>query len=189
MRLLNIGCGKDVKKGWVNLDSHKKYDADIIHDLNDLPLPFENNEFDYIYCAHVLEDFIDPIPLLNELIRIAKKGGKIEIRVPNATCAWQRNIHHKKAFTMSSLVEFSKELNYKAHPPLKVVSAGYYLNPAQNLLGKIYKVFTENFWNLLGSKIMEHTFLRYILPVIDIRVVYTVQKSIMIKEEDNYEME
>lgn len=43
--------------------------------------PFEDKEFDFIYCSNLLEDVKDPIHVCNEMSRIAKKG---TIIVPSA---------------------------------------------------------------------------------------------------------
>ena len=45
---LNIGCGNDYKKGFVNLDFNKAIRADIYADISQ-KLPFDNDTFDYIY--------------------------------------------------------------------------------------------------------------------------------------------
>lgn len=37
-------------------------------------LPFENKEFDYVICCHVLEHIDDPIPFLKEQARVAPMG-------------------------------------------------------------------------------------------------------------------
>lgn len=36
--------------------------------------PFNDNEFDYVICSHVLEHVLEPENFLNELFRVAKKG-------------------------------------------------------------------------------------------------------------------
>lgn len=38
---LNLGCGNDIREGWVNLDINKKEGVNVVHDLNEVPLPFE----------------------------------------------------------------------------------------------------------------------------------------------------
>jgi ubiquinone/menaquinone biosynthesis C-methylase UbiE len=81
---LNIGCGVDSRAGWVNLDVKALPGVDIVHDLEDLPLPFPEEEFDEILCQDVLEH-IEYIPLLRELHRILKREGIITIRVPHFT--------------------------------------------------------------------------------------------------------
>lgn len=81
---LNIGCGVDIKKGWINLDSIRIPGVDIVYDIEKLPLPFANNEYDEILCQDVLEH-VDYIPVLKDLHRILKKGGYLRVRVPHFT--------------------------------------------------------------------------------------------------------
>lgn len=83
-RKLNLGCGNDIRKGWVNLDILNNKGVDVIHDLNKLPLPFNDNYFDYILCVDVLEH-INYFPLMNELYRILKRKGILRIKVPHFT--------------------------------------------------------------------------------------------------------
>lgn len=84
MKRLNIGCGKDIKEGWLNLDSAKLPGVDIVHDIQKLPLPFKDEEFDEILCQDVLEH-IEYIPVLKDIHRILKQTGKLTIRVPHFT--------------------------------------------------------------------------------------------------------
>lgn len=83
-RKLNLGCGTDSKKGWVNLDSSPLPGVDVVHDITKIPLPFADEEFDEILCQDILEH-MDYIPVLRDLYRILKKGGSLTIRVPHFT--------------------------------------------------------------------------------------------------------
>jgi len=38
------------------------------------PLPYEDKEFDFIYCRHVLEDLYNPFLLMQEMSRVGKAG-------------------------------------------------------------------------------------------------------------------
>lgn len=80
---LNLGCGTDIKKGWINLDSGHLDGVDVVHDLNVLPLPFEDGSFDEILCQDIIEHISDYIPLLKELHRILAPGGVLHIQVPH----------------------------------------------------------------------------------------------------------
>lgn len=45
-----------------------------VYECNLEKLPFENNEFDFVYCSHVLEHVIDPDKACSELMRVGKRG-------------------------------------------------------------------------------------------------------------------
>ena len=51
---LNLGCGNDLKEGYVNVDI-VDYGGNTIHDINKFPYPFEDNTFDEVLASHVLE--------------------------------------------------------------------------------------------------------------------------------------
>lgn len=108
LKKLNVGCGKDIRKGWVNLDSVELPGVDIVHDIEKIPLPFNNNEFDIIHCQDIFEH-VEYIPVFRELHRILKKGGSILIRVPHFTS--RRNYDdptHKKMFSIRTFEYFVK---------------------------------------------------------------------------------
>ena len=84
--VLDVGGGHDPHpRANVVVD---KYDDDNSHRCGDLvvrknqtfvkadgeSLPFEDNEFDYVVCKHVLEHVDDPIKFLKELSRVGKMG-------------------------------------------------------------------------------------------------------------------
>ncbi len=50
---LHLGCGNNIKKGFINIDLRYEY-VDLRLDLRK-PLPFKDNSVDYIYCEHFLE--------------------------------------------------------------------------------------------------------------------------------------
>jgi len=99
---LNVGCGTDIKPGWINLDSAKIKGVDVVHDIEKLPLPFFSEEFDEILCQDVLEH-VEYIAVLRDLHRTLKKGGKLSIRVPHFTS--KNNfigLTHKKLFSVDT---------------------------------------------------------------------------------------
>lgn len=83
---LNLGCGEDIKEGFINLDFVDLKGVDIVHNLEKFPWPFKDNEFDEIYTSHYLEHINDFERTILEIKRIAKNGAKITIRVPHFSC-------------------------------------------------------------------------------------------------------
>jgi len=182
MNRLNVGCGDDIKKGWVNLDFHNKNGADVIFDLNNIflgkKLPFKDNFFGYVYCSHVLEDFSEPIKIMDELFRVCKIGGRVEIRVPFETRTWL-NIDHKRGFSLFSFLDyFDRKTGNKVSYgdkiiPMKIEAMEYYnYDKKCNLFLYFMKNFGVWFYNTLGFKIVEQTFIKFLFPIINIRVIF-----------------
>ena len=83
MKKLNIGCGRNVKKGYINLDVVRLPGVDVVHDLEKFPYPFDDNTFDLIEASQVLEHVDNLRGVMKELARILKPGGKLKIDVPH----------------------------------------------------------------------------------------------------------
>ena len=74
-------------------------------DVNSEPLPFADDEIDFVYCRHVVEDVANPGHLLREMSRVAKRGyvetptPMIEwarhIDLPGKPCPWRGYAHHR----------------------------------------------------------------------------------------------
>ncbi len=103
---LNVGCGRNIIDGWINLDVMPLPGIDIVADLEDCaatPLPFENESVDEFLLSHVIEHIHHPLPLMQELWRIAKPEAKMVIRVPHGGSddAWEDPTHVRAYFTNS----------------------------------------------------------------------------------------
>lgn len=120
--VLNLGCGIKckVKKG-INLDVNPKVEPDVVHDLNKLPLPFEDNTFDRCIMSHIFEHLGDPWSIKKpyvqwffefwaEIWRVLKPGGLIQFTSPNInnTLTWG-DPGHTRAITLQTLSFLSKD--------------------------------------------------------------------------------
>jgi hypothetical protein len=82
---LNVGCGRSILPGWVNVDSFPLPGIDVIADLDecgDTPLPIADNSAEEFLLSHVIEHLGDPLGLMEELHRIAQVGAIATIRCP-----------------------------------------------------------------------------------------------------------
>jgi SAM-dependent methyltransferase len=103
---LNLGCGTDIREGWVNLDRARLPGVDVVHDLSCLPLPFADGEFTEICAKDVLEH-LDYIPLLQELHRVLQVGGSLDVQVPHFTSAGNFiDPTHKRQFSIRTFEFF-----------------------------------------------------------------------------------
>ena len=133
-RKLNLGCGGEYKKGWVNLDiSHKVYGVpikvDVEWDLNKFPYPFEDSQFNEVLIKLVLGYLDNPIKVLKELTRISKNKAKIVIYESHAKayCSLTQldyknhftentfNNGHLKQYGLKELELIEKEILWNEH--------------------------------------------------------------------------
>jgi predicted SAM-dependent methyltransferase len=80
---LHIGCGQNIKLGWINIDLSEF--ADIRLDVRE-PLPFPDASATVVYSEHFFEhlSFEEGTRFLRESIRVLVPGGLISIGVPDA---------------------------------------------------------------------------------------------------------
>ena len=86
LKRVNLGCGRQYWKDWVNIDISKEIRADHHMDAGKEDLPFEDNEVDEVVCGCMLEQIHDNkefIHVLNEVHRVLKKGGVFRGYVPS----------------------------------------------------------------------------------------------------------
>ena len=108
-RKLNIGCGRDIKKGYVNLDGSRIKGVDVVHNLDNYPWPFPSNYFEEIYSRDSIEHLKDLYRAMQEISRISKNGAIVRIIVPywHSSGAFYPNHHY--FFNTDSMKFFTDE--------------------------------------------------------------------------------
>lgn len=108
MKTLDVGCGNDKLPGAVGIDRAADTLADVVHDLDRLPWPFPDGEFDRIRCQDVLEHLDDLVAVMEELHRVARPGAEIRIRVPHFSSVQAfTDITHRHFFSTESFHVFA----------------------------------------------------------------------------------
>ena len=134
-RILDAGCGTKKFPGAIGMDIRPHPSADIHHDLNEVPWPFEDGSCDLVVIRHALEHLKDVVAIMDELYRITKPGGTIVVEVPHFTWA-EAYTHpgHIHFFSGGSLDYFHPaNENYKAK--LRIVRRKIYLNDFFKVIG------------------------------------------------------
>lgn len=106
---LNLGCGNDIRKGWVNLDIKKKPGVDVVHNLDKFPYPFMDEQFDLVLMDNVIEHLHDTIGVMAQIHRILKPGGVAILLFPyfQHPNAWV-DPTHVKCLTAETFRYFAK---------------------------------------------------------------------------------
>lgn len=119
-KVLEIGCGLGSLLGYLNKDGCQaegidisEYAVKVCRDkglktqvANAEELPFEDNSFDYVVSAHILEHCDDPTKALLESLRVAKNG-VIHI-VPGHT---GKDLTHRRYYTRKMMEEMCRNLD------------------------------------------------------------------------------
>ncbi len=115
---LNVGCGRNAMEGWVNLDRVELPGVNIVADIDrcaEEPLPLEGDYVDEFLLSHVIEHLRNPLPLMQELHRIAKPNALAAIRVPYGSSddAFEDPTHVQRYF-LNSFGYFSQPSYWRA---------------------------------------------------------------------------
>lgn len=115
---LNVGCGRNIKEGWVNLDATQLEGVDLVCDLEDLranPIGLPDESVERFLLSHVIEHVRDSLGLMQELWRLAKPDAVAVIRTPHGGSddAWE-DPTHIRAYFPRSFGYFSQPFYWRA---------------------------------------------------------------------------
>jgi hypothetical protein len=153
---LLIGCGsRRIKDLWIDdykffenlatLDINNIHNPDVEWDLEEHPLPFDDNEFDEIHAYDVLEhigmqgDAQGFFEEFNDYWRILKPGGYFLATVPSLKSFWLwGDPGHRRTISLGTLAFLHKE-NYSQVGRTKMSDYRYLMNCDWDVVN-----FTEN---------------------------------------------
>ncbi len=110
---LNLGCGADYRRKYLNCDIDQNVNIDVRLDIK--RLPFKNDSINEILISHVIEyyDVSDLKLIFDEMLRVVKHDAPIFIFVPHAFSVGAFNdIEHKKYFESNTLFVFLRKSKY-----------------------------------------------------------------------------
>ena len=122
---LNLGSGSVKMDGYTGVDISSECGADVVHDLNEIPWPFESDSVDEAHASHFLEHLTGEqrMAFMDELWRVLKPEGKATIITPfwASSRAIQDPTHQWPPIAESSYLYFNKkwrEDNGLTHYPI-----------------------------------------------------------------------
>lgn len=146
-KVLHIGSGNKRLPGVTTVDILDLPGVDIVHDLDVIPWPFKDNEFDLIFTHSVFEHLEDQVALMEEMARVLKPGGRIIITVPHFRCVDAfTDSTHTHFFTTQSMdyyIEGKHLANYE-YTKIRFKEIGFWFGwpqPSRNFLVRIFKSY------------------------------------------------
>jgi len=107
--VLDLGCGSAKTPGAFGVDISADTDADLVHDLDNVPYPIADASFDQIILQDVIEHVDKPYEIMAELHRLARPGARIQMRTPHfsSVLAYSdaTHRHHFSALGVRALAE------------------------------------------------------------------------------------
>lgn len=156
--IIDLGCGDKKTRDAIGVDSVELPGVDIVHDLNCLPYPFNDNSVDRVMMLNIIEHLDDPIMALGEVYRILRPGGVCHIETVywNHKYTWS-DPQHKHAFTEHSWEFFTgKRKSYYMDYAFDLASFEWQYDYHLKFLPKKLKRFLGIFFcNVIAGMVVE----------------------------------
>ncbi|TVZ54854.1 putative SAM-dependent methyltransferase [Lutibacter sp. Hel_I_33_5] len=142
---LQIGCGSNLLKGWLNTDLNYSKEIAFL-DAGDV-FSFNSNTYDFIYSEHLFEHLkvAQQLNMLNESFRVLKKGGVMRIAMPSLDFL----------FNLYSNSDNYKNKNYVDWAVKNVVNLKI-VNELVDDKSQHYKYVINNFFKAWGHQILHN---------------------------------
>ena len=165
---LNLGCGLNKFKGYINVDKNPVFKPDQVVDLNITPWPWEDNDITHIALKDIIEhlgnDKTDLIRIIKEMYRISAHGAIWEIQVPH----WRSDNAlsdptHKHILTRAFFEMFDKQKTLNLINNKSTESLISYEHDIDIEVVESQFVYTESFIEKIKSKEIDQEGLTYAL--------------------------
>lgn len=124
---LDVGCGSTKIDGFIGMDHLSLPGVDIVHDLNEIPWPFEDNSVKKIVFCHSLSHLENISSIMIECSRLLVPGGILEILAPHySSDNYKTDPTHKMSLGVRSMNYFILNTDF-----------GYTYIPEKNLFHMI----------------------------------------------------
>jgi predicted SAM-dependent methyltransferase len=151
---LNLGCGRDVRSGYLNLDLVYLPGVNVVCDLNRSWLPFKENSFDLVYVRHVLEHLEAFPSIIEDILRILKPGGILRVEAPHCSSPTAySDPTHRRFFAYNTFRYFTEDyvFNFYSNARVEVIRIqlifatgrlkylNWLINPIVNMAPNMYE--------------------------------------------------
>jgi len=126
LQKLNLGCGTDIRAGYINVDKHGN--PPFKYDLETFPWPWKTNSISEILLIHTLEHLGETrdiyFNIIKEIYRVCINGASVIIHVPHPRHDdFFIDPTHVRPITPEGINMFSKKFNQEC------VTKGYPTTP------------------------------------------------------------
>lgn len=111
-RTLHMCCGSEKFNGSIGVDNNGAVRADVNHDLDMVPYPFKDGEFETVICINGMEHLADIVKVMSEIYRICAPGARVFIATAHFSDAGSyidpTHKHHLSARSFDYFIQGTK---------------------------------------------------------------------------------
>ena len=142
--IINLGCGDKKLPEEIGVDIIDGPMVDVVTNLNQYPLPFEDNSIDIVRSSHCFEHLEDLVALMEDIHRLLKPGGILEFTVPHVSnIDYFRDPTHKHPFTLKTMDYFVRGMKPIAYTQVEFEYIERKLCFGSGLRGSIGKLLAK----------------------------------------------
>jgi SAM-dependent methyltransferase len=128
LKKLNLGCGSQKLRGYINVDVEKKVKPDLVHDFVRKPLPFQPGTINEVVMFHTIEHIRKVFHsfVFTEIHRVLRPGGSFILSYPDfaeTASRWLTNFQGKRVFwehTIFGLQGYKSDFHVCAVSPIEL---------------------------------------------------------------------
>ncbi len=145
-RRLVLGSGRKKQDDAINVDIVASTNPDIVHDLNRVPWPLPDNQFNECHAYDVIEHLDNIVTTMEEIHRVCQNGAVVRITVPHFSCGNAfTDPTHRHYFSCFSLNYFTGEHQFSFYSECHFKRRVNQLVFAQTLLNKLIRRLANRF--------------------------------------------
>lgn len=150
--VLDLGCGKNKVEGTWGVDVRREPGVQVLADI-ERQLPFKTSSVDVVWLRHVIEHVRDLVGLMEEISRICRPGGTVEIVVPYYTSRGAfRDPTHVRYITEDTFQYFEPPTDYGIRTHFRIQRIAYDVRkPFRWLPAYLQKRCRRYLWNVVDN--------------------------------------
>lgn len=123
--VVDLGCGPNKVSGALGMDVRAIVGVNVVCDVEE-PLPLRTNSVDVVWLRHVIEHIHNLIGLMEEVYRVSRPGGTVEVVVPYYTSRGAfRDPTHVRYITEDTFQYFEFPADYGMRTNFKIEKITY----------------------------------------------------------------
>ncbi len=149
---IDLGCGGNKVAGAWGVDLRRQPGINLVADI-ERRLPLKSDSVDVVWMRHVIEHVRDLIGLMEEVCRICRPGGKVEIDVPYYTSRGAfRDPTHVRFITEDTFQYFEPPTDYGIRTQFRIERVSYEVRkPFRWLPAYLQKRCRRYLWNVVDN--------------------------------------